>query len=275
MATQREKAERFTALHHARPPLVLLNAWDVVSAQAVAQTMPAVATSSWAVAAARGYDDGQQLPLESTLDLVRRICRAVSVPVSVDFEAGYGDTPEQAADSVRALIDAGAVGINLEDGLVAGERRLIDAERHAKKIAAIREAAAATGVPLFINARTDLFYLHPGSPEERLEIAIERARRYAEANADGIFVPNLLDLSLIARLVKAVSLPLNIMAVPGSPDISDLAAVGVRRISTGAWPLVAASRRFAATVSAVAAGNSFRPLDPPGEAPQEPAAERV
>src|SRR5829696_5872022 len=121
MTTQREKATRFHDLHHAGSPLVLVNAWDVVSALVIAQFMPAVATSSGAVAAVRGYEDGQQLPLNHVLELVRHLCQAVPVPVSVDFEAGYGDSPDQAADSVRALIDAGAVGINLEDSLTAGE----------------------------------------------------------------------------------------------------------------------------------------------------------
>jgi 2-methylisocitrate lyase-like PEP mutase family enzyme len=262
MPTQHEKAEQFRALHYADAPLVLINAWDVASARAVAQTMPAVATSSWAVALAHGYDDGQQLPLASVLELAGRICRAVTVPVSVDFEAGYGDTPEQAAESARALRDAGAIGINLEDGLAADGRRLIDPELHAAKIAAIRAATSISGAPLFINARTDPFYLHPGPPEEQLAIAISRAQTYAKAGADGIFVPNLLDTSLIARLVKEVSLPVNIMAATGGPDIAALAVIGVKRVSTGGWPFVVASQGFAAVAGAVAKGNSLAPLTP-------------
>jgi 2-methylisocitrate lyase-like PEP mutase family enzyme len=255
--TQRQYAETFRGLHQRGNPVVLFNAWDVASAKAIAEKFPAIATSSAAVAASLGYTDGEKTPLVAVLNLVTRITATVSVPLTVDFEAGYGDTPEVAAESVTALLEAGAIGINLEDGLRAGERTLVDPELHAAKIRAIRRAADEFGVPLVINARTDPFILRIGSPEVCLEEAVRRGAIYAEAGADSLFVPLLMDLALIENLVGRVSLPVNIMAIPGTPPIPDLARVGVGRVSLATWPHNAMLRAVAAAAEVVATTGQY------------------
>src|SRR5579872_3062204 len=227
------------------------HAWDVATAKAIAKTSHAVATSSGAVASALGYADGENVPFDMMAGLVSRMTAAVSVPVSIDLEAGYGDTPDAVATSVIGILKAGAIGINIEDGLSGGKRQLVGPEHHAAKIKAVRDAAEKSGIHLFINARTDPFLLKFGSPDECLDEAARRAKIYADAGADGIFVPGLTDLALIARLVQLAPLPVNIMVTQGVPGIPDLARVGVRRISLGPWPMMAAMRvigQAAATV---------------------------
>jgi 2-methylisocitrate lyase-like PEP mutase family enzyme len=255
--TQRQYAETFRGLHQKGNPVVLFNAWDVASAKVIAQKFPAIATSSAAVAASLGYTDGQKTPLAAVLNLVERITATVSVPLTVDFEAGYGDTPEEAAESVAALLRAGAIGINLEDGLLAGQRTLVDPALHAAKIRAIRRVADDYGVRLVINARTDPFILKFGSPEVCLEEAVRRGAIYAEAGADSLFVPLLTDLALIETLVGRVELPVNIMAMPTAPSIPELAWVGVGRVSLATWPYRAAMRAVEAAAQVVATTGEY------------------
>ena len=181
--TQQQYAETFHGLHRKGDPLVLFNAWDVATAKAIAKASPAIATSSGAVAAAFGYADGEYVPLDMVSGLVSRMTASVSVPVSIDLEAGYGDTPEAAAKSVTQILKAGAIGINVEDGLSAGKRQLVSPEQHAAKIRAVRDAAQELGIHLFINARTDPFLLKFGSPDQCLNEAARRAKAYADAGA--------------------------------------------------------------------------------------------
>ncbi len=258
--TQQQHAETFHSLHRKGDPLVLFNAWDVATANAIAKASPAIATSSGAVAAALGYADGEQVPFEVVTGLVSRITAAVQIPVSIDLEAGYGDTPEAAADSVSKILEAGAVGINIEDGLFGGKRQLVNPDLHAAKIKAVRLTAQKLGIHLFINARTDLFLLKFGSPNECLEEAAKRAKAYADAGADGIFVPGLTDLALIERLVQRTMLPVNIMVTRGIPEIPDLARVGVRRVSLGPWPMMAAMRVIGQSAAAIAASKQYGPF---------------
>ncbi|MET4042556.1 isocitrate lyase/phosphoenolpyruvate mutase family protein [Bradyrhizobium sp. RT6a] len=255
--TQQQYAETFHALHTKGDPLVLFNAWDAASAKAIAKTSPAIATSSGAVASALGYADGENVPLDMVTGLVSRMTAAVSVPVSIDLEAGYGDTPEAAAGSATEILKAGAVGINIEDGLSEGKRQLVNPELHAAKIKAVRDAAKDLGVRLFINARTDPFLLKFGSPDECMNEAARRAKVYAEAGADGIFVPGLTDLALIEKFVQLTPLPVNIMVTQGVPAIPDLARVGVRRVSLGPWPMMAAMRMIGQAAAAVAATKQY------------------
>ncbi|VIO78935.1 2-methylisocitrate lyase [Bradyrhizobium ivorense] len=255
--TQQQYAETFRGLHRAGDPLVLFNAWDVATAKAIAKTSAAVATSSGAVAAALGYADGEHVPFDMVAGLVSRMTAAVSVPVSIDLEAGYGDTPEAAATTAAGILKAGAIGINIEDGLSGGQRRLVDPKQHAAKIRAVRDTAQALGIDLFINARTDPFLLKFGSPEQCLEEAARRAAVYAEAGADGIFVPGLTDLTLIEQLVQRTPLPVNIMVTQGVPAITDLARAGVRRISLGPWPMMAAMRAIGQAAATVAASKQY------------------
>jgi 2-methylisocitrate lyase-like PEP mutase family enzyme len=255
--TQQQYSETFHALHRKGDPLVLFNAWDAATAKAIAKTSPAIATSSGAVASVLGYADGENVPFHMVTGLVSRMTAAVSVPVSIDLEAGYGDTPEAAAKSASDILKAGAVGINIEDGLSGGKRQLVSPERHAAKIKAARDTARELGVHLFINARTDPFLLKFGSPDECMNEAARRAKVYAEAGADGIFVPGLTDLALIEKFVQLTPLPVNIMVTQGVPAIQDLARVGVRRVSLGPWPMMAAMRIIGQAAAAVAATRQY------------------
>ena len=254
---QQQYAEAFHGLHKKGDPLVLFNAWDVATAKAIAKASPAIATSSGAIASALGYADGEDVPFDMVEGLVSRMTAAVPVPVSIDLEAGYGDTPDASAKSVAKILKTGAIGINIEDGLSGGKRQLVSPEQHAAKIKAVRDTAQKLGIHLFINARTDPFLLRFGSPDERLNEAARRAKAYADAGADGIFVPGLTDLALIEKFVQLTPLPVNIMVTQGVPEILDLARAGVRRVSLGPWPMMAAMRVIGQAAAAVAASQQY------------------
>ncbi|MBR0846272.1 isocitrate lyase/phosphoenolpyruvate mutase family protein [Bradyrhizobium diazoefficiens] len=258
--TQQQHAETFHGLHRTGDPLVLFNAWDVATARAIAKSSPAIATSSGAVAAALGYADGENVPLDMVAGLVSRITAAVPVPLSIDLEAGYGDTADAAANAAARIVQAGAAGINIEDGLFGGQRQLVSPELHAAKIRAVRDAAQKLGVRLFINARTDPFLLKFGSPDQCLNEAARRAEIYAAAGADGIFVPGLTDIALIESFVRLTPLPVNIMVTQGVPEIEDLARAGVRRVSLGPWPMLAAMRVIGQAAAALAASRQYGPF---------------
>ena len=230
---QRERARSLASLHLKGEPLILFNAWDAGSAKAVASAgAAAIATSSWAVAAAHGFEDGEAMPSSFVEQVIARIVEAVTLPVSVDAEGGYSDHPQTCADNIARLVDRGVVGINFEDRVVAGTG-LHPIAAQCARIAAIRRMAAARGVPLFINARTDVFYGAGIAPTDAPGEAHKRAAAYADAGASGLFVPGLVDLSLIAELCAGIALPLNVMTMPGLPAVQALAKAGVARISHG------------------------------------------
>jgi 2-methylisocitrate lyase-like PEP mutase family enzyme len=243
MSDQILKAHAFRALHTPGAPLVLFNCWDVGSAKAIANAgARALATASWAVAAANGAEDGEHLPRDLVIANIGRIARAVALPVTADLERGYGATPEDVADTVTQAIRAGAVGCNLEDGDAAGGLR--PAADQALRLQAARAAADRLDLPLFINARTDGFLLAaPGNHTAALlDATLERARLYAAHGADGLFVPGLVDAALIERLVRASPLPVNLMAAAGTPPPATLRALGVARLSHGPGPYLQAMR---------------------------------
>ena len=246
-----ERAAEFRRLHQGRV-LVLPNVWDAASARLVEQAgARAVATTSGGVAWSLGAPDGGGLSRQLAIDAVRRIAAAVALPVSADIESGFGATPNDVAETVRLVLDAGAVGINLED---AGSP-LRDVAEQADRIAAARAAADAAGVPLFVNARTDVYLAGVGEEPGRLAETVRRAGAYAAAGADGIFVPGVVDPAVLRKLADAVPLPLNAMAGPGAPPVAELAALGVRRVSVGtaiAQAAYGAARR--AAVELLAAG---------------------
>ena len=237
---QKEHAQRLASLHIKGNPLILYNAWDAGSAKAIAGAgSQAIATSSWAVAAAHGHDDGESIPLSFVEQVIARIARVVDIPVTVDAEGGYSDDPRACAENIARLVDLGVAGINFEDRVVSG-RGLHSIEAQCERIAAIRGMANERGIPLFINARTDL-YLGTGiAPEDGLDEARERAMAYAKAGASGFFVPGLVDLQAIGKLCDTIDLPLNVMVMPGLPDTRALAGVGVARISFGPAPYLSA-----------------------------------
>jgi 2-methylisocitrate lyase-like PEP mutase family enzyme len=231
---QARKAETLGKLHDGPRVLVLPNAWDVASACVLEQMgYPAIATTSAGVAFALGYPDGQRISRDEMLEVVARIARAVRVPVTADMESGYGTTPAEMADTAKAIVATGAVGLNFEDVTGDTESSQVETSLQAEKIRTIREASAAVGVPLVINARTDVYLMPIGPEATRFERTVERLRAYRAAGADCSFVPGLVDRGLIAQLVKAVEGPLNILATPGCPSVPELEALGVRRVSIG------------------------------------------
>ena len=236
MTDRSAKARAFKALHVPGNPLLLFNVWDAGSTQAVEKAgARAIATGSWSVAAANGYGDGENLPLALAMENLVRIVAATDLPVSVDIESGYGDEPEKVGQTVGKAIAAGAVGCNLEDSFPA-DGSLRKAEDQVSPLRAAR--AACKDQPFFINARTDVFFQKPlpEHDEAMLEEAVRRANLYAAAGADGIFVPGLTDPKLIARLVAAVPLPVNIMIGGTTPSFDVLAEAGVARLSHGPSP---------------------------------------
>jgi 2-methylisocitrate lyase-like PEP mutase family enzyme len=238
LSQQQTKANQFRALHRGPRALLLPNAWDVASARIVeAAGFPAVATSSAGVAFMLGYPDGEKIPRAEMLDIVRRIARAVRVPVTADLEAGYGERPEAAALTARGAIEAGAVGLNFEDGTDDPQHPLADLARQLERIAAIREEADDAEIPLVINARTDVFLLDVGPPESPYDEAMRRAHAFKEAGADCVFVPGLRDPELIRRFAAELNFPLNILAGPGSPSATELEKMGVARVSLGSGPM--------------------------------------
>lgn len=240
-ANQSQKAENFRALHHGDAPLVLPNAWDAGTAVLVANAgFPAIATTSAGVAFAMGRADGQQISRDDMLRAIEGISSRVSLPVTADIEAGYGDTPEQVGETIRLSIEAGAVGINLEDGLDHAAGTLYELPLAVERIAAARDAGQATGVPLVINGRTDVYFSPSLSDEEKFDEAVSRANAYIEAGADCAFVIRVADADAIRDLAAALNGPLNVIGGSGGLDINDLAALGVKRISlAGGLPGVA------------------------------------
>ena len=238
VADQTHKAAQFRALHVPGKPLVLFNIWDPGGAKAVARAgAKAIATSSWSVGNASGFADGERMPLALAIDNLRRIVGATELPVTIDLESGYGDTPEGVAETILLATEAGAVGCNLEDSFpVDGELREAPAQRD--RIRRARQRADAVKIPFFINARTDVFFQRPAEQHDEgmVALAIERAHAYAEAGADGLFVPGLSDIALIARVARASPLPVNIMVDDATPSLRALAEHGVARVSHGPRP---------------------------------------
>src|ERR1700733_13230674 len=220
-------AEKFRALHKADDILILPNVWDAGSAKVIEDAgAKAIATSSAGVAWALGFQDGDVLPPRLLADLARRITDAISVPLSVDFEGGYTKNPAKIGENLKPILDAGAVGINIEDGESTPDLL-------AKKIEKARQAAENAGVNVFLNARTDVFLAEIGSPESRVGETIDRAARYRDAGADGIFIPGLCEPSAIKTIVPEVKMPVNVMAYPGLPSAKELKKLGVHRLSSG------------------------------------------
>jgi 2-methylisocitrate lyase-like PEP mutase family enzyme len=233
---QIKKAEEFASLHVKGVPVILYNAWDAGSAKAIIGAgAKAIATSSWSVAAALGYKDGEDLPLSLAEHVIRGIATTVNVPVTVDFEGGYSDDDQKLASNITKLLELGVIGINFEDRVVKGTG-LYGIDRQAKRIAAIRRAAEQRGISFFINARTDVFLGNGGDVEE----ALRRAHAYAAAGASGFFIPGVIDPALIQRIVEEVTLPVNVMVMDGVPSNDKLAKLGVSRVSYGPIPYIEA-----------------------------------
>ncbi len=236
--SQRPKADAFRRLHHGPKLLLLPNVWDVASARVIEEAgFAAIATSSGGIAFSLGYPDGERISRGEMLEVVARIAAAVKLPVTADVESGYGDRPEDAALTARAVIAAGAVGMNLEDSSHRAGRTFVDLPLQLEKITAVREAAKSSGVPIVLNARTDVYLLNVAAPESRLDTALERLSAFRDAGADCLFVPGLRDAQIIGQLTRQLRHPVNILAGPGFPPIRKLEKLGVRRASLGSGPM--------------------------------------
>jgi 2-methylisocitrate lyase-like PEP mutase family enzyme len=235
---KKTKATAFRAMHRGEKILVLPNAWDVASARVFEQAgFGAIATTSAGVAFSLGYPDGQKITRKEMVARVGRIAKAVKVPVTADVEAGYGPRPEDAARTAREVIEAGGVGINLEDVTDDPAHPLVELSLQLERIRAIRAAALQTGVLQVLNARTDVYLAEVGAPETRYDETLRRVVAYRDAGADCVFVPGLRDRETIGRLVRDVKCPVNILGGPGSPSIPELEKLGVARVSVGSSPM--------------------------------------
>jgi 2-methylisocitrate lyase-like PEP mutase family enzyme len=235
MTSQEDRARLFRSFHSAETPLLLANAWDPASARLVEQAgARAVATTSAGVAWGLGAADGNRVDVEQVIALTARIVAAVHVPVSVDLESGFGADAAAVGETVRRVIAAGAVGVNIEDAHTEPVSPLRPAGEQAARIAAVCGAGEAAGVPLFVNARIDTYLLGVGDEAGRLRETLDRARVYLDAGADGIFVPGVTDPVVVAALAEGIDgAPLNILTGPGAPAVAELAKAGAARISLG------------------------------------------
>ena len=235
---QPKRAKRFLDLHRGPRILLLANAWDAASARLFAEEgLPAIATTSAGVAFSLGFPDGERTPFPEMVAAIERIVRAVRIPVTADIESGFGQTPNEVGENVRAVLQAGAVGVNLEDGTGDEGDPLSPISLHSQRIHAAREAAASAGLAVVLNARTDVFLDSVGQPATRFEEAVARANAYRQAGADCLFVPGVTDVSTIERLVGAIKGPVNVLAAAQSPPLSELQRLGVARVSLGSGPI--------------------------------------
>ncbi len=242
-----DKFATFAKLHVPGTPLILFNVWDAGSAVVAERAgAKAIATGSWSVAAAQGFHDAEALPMALAIDNARRTVAATSLPVSIDFEGGYATDADATAANMAALASTGAIGCNFEDQIIGAPTRVLHTV--ADQAARIAASRAATGADFFINARTDIFLVNPAASHDAAmaDAAIERAHAYATAGANGFFVPGLINLALLERVCAASPLPVNVMAFAGAPAATDLAAVGVARISHGPGPYRLAMAAFEA-----------------------------
>lgn len=233
--SQAALAERLRDMHHAPlAPLILPNAWDAASACIIEQAgFPAIATTSAGVAWSLGYPDGERMSRKMMLEAVARIVRSVRVPVTADLEAGYGPRPQDAAATAAGAIEAGAVGMNFEDARDHPDYPLFDIGAQVERIHAARDAGSRAGVPLVINARTDVYLAQVGEPGTRFAETVRRLAAYRDAGADCLFAPGLTDAPTIGALVRELGAPVNILVGPHSPTVNELATLGVARISLG------------------------------------------
>ncbi len=231
MKSQRKKAEDFRALHHGKRILILPNAWDVPSARIFEDAgFPAVATSSAGLMVSLGYPDGEAIGKVELFEVVRRIAKVLSVPLSADVVGGFGETPKQVTSTVKSVIEAGAIGINIEDFHAT---KLEPVEKQVEKLKAIKKLGESMGMPLVINARTDALRYAPGDQEAKLNEAIRRATAYRDAGVDCVYPMGLTDAASISSFVKALNFPVNVMVRKGLPPIKKLEALGVVRVSFG------------------------------------------
>ena len=251
--------EQFRQLHQSNPLFILPNVWNAKSAlHFQLDKYPAVATSSAAVANSLGYDDGEAMPFEEYLLIIRRILATVQIPVSVDLEMGYGNTNEAIYANIRQLIELGVAGINIEDSTIQSTARVLkDANSFAQTISFIKNKLAADKLELFINVRCDTYILDVANKQSE---TIQRVQLYEAAGADGIFLPSISAEADIAAAVNGTTLPINVMCIPGLPDFETLQNLGVRRVSMGPFLFNKVYDSITALTQGITAANSFATL---------------
>ncbi len=233
MSSQAEKAEAFRSLHDRKRVLILPNAWDVPSSRVFEnEGFLAVATSSAGMLVSLGYPDGEEIPQREFVSAVGRIAKVLSVPLSVDVVGGFGNTPEGVARSVKAVVNAGAVGINIED-FVHSFKKLLPVEKQAARLRALVKLRKTLKVPFVINARTDALRFALGGGEEKFEEAVRRAKAYRDVGADCVYPMGLTEPDAISRFVRALDFPVNVMVRRGLPPVRELQRLGVARVSFG------------------------------------------
>ena len=233
MRSQKEKAQDFRGLHHGKRILILPNAWDVPSARVFEnEGFPAVATSSAGLAVSLGYPDGEVIGRDEFVSAVERIARVLAVPLSVDIVAGFGKTTKEVVDTVKAILKAGGIGINIED-IAHATKKLFPIEKQVENVKAIRRLGDSVGVPLVINARTDALRFGTGDEDAKFEEAVRRASAYRDAGADCVYPMSLLEAASIKRFVRDLDFPINVMVRKGLPPVSELQRLGVARVSFG------------------------------------------
>jgi 2-methylisocitrate lyase-like PEP mutase family enzyme len=228
------KADAFRGMHQGPPILILPNAWDAVTARLFVKAgARAIATTSAGMAATLGYADGQKVPRELMMEAIARIARVVDMPVTADIESGYAASPKDLHESIRAVINAGAIGFNLEDATENSSPPLFALEHQIERIRAARVAGDNANVRVVINARTDVYLAKVGEPATRFAETVRRLNAYREAGADCVFVPGVTDIATLTQLVRSVPGPLNVLAGPGMPPVADLQRIGIARLSVG------------------------------------------
>ncbi|WP_263705511.1 isocitrate lyase/PEP mutase family protein [Shouchella tritolerans] len=257
MKLHAKKLKTFRRLHQQPSTFVLPNAWDAMSAKMFeAGGFKAIGTTSAGIAASLGYPDGQHLPRAKMVDAVRNIANSVAIPVSADIEAGYGQSVAKIVQTVKAVAAAGAVGINIEDGTGDPSKPVFSISEQTEKIAAIK----ANHTSLFVNARTDIYWLNIGDPLSRFQEATKRAKAYQEAGADCLFIPGLTDRGEIQKMRAAISCPINLLVDPEMPSLTELSAIGIERLSCGSAPFRATATLLAAICEQIVNDQTFSHL---------------
>ena len=230
-------AKSFYQLHKQQSTFVLPNAWDVISAKMFEECgFKAIGTTSAGIAASLGYPDGQNIPFEKMMEVIKAIVDSVNIPVSVDMEAGYGKSIEEVLKNVKQVIAIGAVGINIEDGTGEHDNPISDISLQKEKISAIKHLSESLDSSLFINARTDLYWLNIGDTSTRFHALLKRVKAYVDAGADCIFIPGLSNEEMIQELRKNISSPINLLVNAATPNVETLSKIGIERLSCGSAP---------------------------------------
>jgi 2-methylisocitrate lyase-like PEP mutase family enzyme len=258
---QRERAELFRRLHHGSEILILPNIWDAASARVYELAgFPALATSSSALAAALGYPDGEAISRDHFVEAVARIVRVIHVPLSVDVESGFGKNIAEVLETIQAMLEVGAVGINLEDSTKDAQPVLVDSAYQVELLHAVRALGVQQQVPLVINARTDVFILDERETPEAIEEAVKRGNAYLEASADSVYPILAHGRATIEALAKGIDGPVNVLASGRTPTIPELAEIGVARVSFGGSIMRAALGQLRAIGEELRTTGTYRAL---------------